>query len=79
MAVKKEKPVTGKQLFQIRKKLGLTQQQLGEHWGVDRNTIINYERLDTKPLPKNRMMKLLVEKLQEDHDKQQAEQALSES
>lgn len=77
MVAKKEKLITGNQLLQVRKKMGLTQVQLGEVWGVDRNTIINYERLESKPLPKNRMMKLLVEKLQEDHRKEQ--QALSKA
>lgn len=47
----------GKKIFNLRKKKGLSQEELGERVGVTRQTISNWELLETSPNPEQ--LKLL--------------------
>lgn len=55
--------MTGNELKQARQSAGLTQQQLGERWGLHRVTVQLWERSKENPVPNPKMVKILVDDL----------------
>lgn len=58
-----QKEVTGNDLADAINQLGLKVKDVAEYWGIDRNTILAYKRLGDEPLPRNRMMQILIDDL----------------
>lgn len=56
-------PVTGNDLVKAMDDLDLKIKDVAEYWGIDRNTIRIYRELADKPLPRNRMMEILIDDL----------------
>lgn len=55
--------MTGDELKELRKRLNLSQQALGDYWGVHRVTVGVWERTGPAMLPNPKMMAILAKDL----------------
>lgn len=55
--------ITGNELKEVRKSIGLTQEQLAAKWGITRVTVIKYESCGDQNLPNAEIMRVCVNQL----------------
>lgn len=65
-----EAPITGDDFTKVMDDLGLKIKDVANYWEIDRNTVRIYREHGSKPLPRNKMMRILVDDLKLNFGKQ---------